>query len=563
MSTNSSLVLFTFASLCSVACGENTRFISADRFQNDSTSSTNWDNTEYTISAPVFQVLDRLIAESIRNDGYIRASEAQKLVAFTKGFHSPNQEVQQYLQEILHSDIVVHPDARAILENGLRIHDDVALKNSVYEIKLGTQDFLFDDALYLRFNGSIEGSTQLYSHSRGYAAKTDGVLFTRHGSIAPHYWTTNSQEQSEEIRNIGPDEALDIAAKIYGLELNTWNTFSHIAHDSNFYDPSESTPYWAGICQGWTHNALDDRLSILVDVEGSEGTKGLWIFGQWISRADLGNAMMGASYSLGIADSTTIDSFVTPDSLVKALGQYVLRSGIGLRVDIWNDEHNSTNTYNPQIWNQPIVEASIEVSDVSTQVKSDIIQWARRQSTTGNSQDYHAVRFVQATGIWGAETNDSWEGAPYFKSSEWNMYMITNFEGKVVASFMAYDLVESNIANLPTTTSDGLPDYIAIPKHELTDASLYDSHHRLLEDSTPEGARFRFLVGTVLARGIPDHTRKAFEEDVFAERHSATELATLYPGIANAYSPTQWDETFASTLGRGEKFGAVWNTHNQ
>ena len=84
--------------------------------------------------------------------------------------------------------------------------------------------------------------------------------------------------------------------------MDPWNTFLHTAYDPNYYDPGANTPFWAGICQGWTHNALDNRLSLLVDVPGMEGKRGLWIFGQWISRADLGNALMGASYSLGIAD---------------------------------------------------------------------------------------------------------------------------------------------------------------------------------------------------------------------------------------------------------------------
>jgi hypothetical protein len=268
--------------------------------------------------------------------------------------------------------------------------------------------------------------------------------------------------------------------------------------------------------------------------------------------------MMGVSYSLGIADSITIDSFVTPESMVKAMAQHVFTGGAGLRVDIWNDEHNKSGSYDPQVWNQPIVGGSIAVFDVETQVKQDILSFARNQTTGwGVAQDFVSVRRVQLNGTWGVETSDSWEEEARFENSEWNMYLLTNFEGKVVEGFMAYELVEAGIEGLPVETSDGLPDYIAVPKHELTDAAFYKFEHRLLTEGNPEGQRFRFLTGVVLPYGIPEYTRREFES-AFVSGAQKEDLIQDFPGIANAYSPEEWDVVFASTLGSAERFGAIW-----
>ncbi len=324
------------------------------------------------------------------------------------------------------------------------------------------------------------------------------------------------------------------------------------------YREASATPDWAGICQGWTHNALDNRISLLVDPAGLDGARGLWIFGQWISRADLGNAMMGASFSLGIADSVTIDSFVKPDKLVKALAQHVLRSGTGLRVDIWNDTHNASGTYDPQIWNQPIVDADIEVAAVSATASTAVIGYAMRDPRISALLTNPTVKLVRAHARWGAETGDAWEAEARFRTSEWNMYFVIAADGRVVASYMAHELAAANVAGLPITRSDGLPDYMAIPKHELTDAALAGTPHRLLDPSNHEGSRFKFVVGTVLARGIPETTRAAFEAEALGANADATALATRYPGIANAYAPDQWQRVFAARLGPGEKFGAVW-----
>jgi hypothetical protein len=268
---------------------------------------------------------------------------------------------------------------------------------------------------------------------------------------------------------------------------------------------------------------------------------------------------MGATISIGIADANTIDSFVTPESLVKGLAQYVLSSGTGLRVDIWNDSHNASGYYNPQIWNQPVLAGSVEVASVSEAVEASIVAHADADPRVYTPiPDDARVKLVTATAVWGAEANDAWEGQPLFRDSEWHMYMVTAADGRVIKGYMAHDLAEAGIAGLPISTSDGLPDYLAYPKHEVTDASFENGYHRLLEPCHPDGVRFQFLAGTVLARGIPDPTRRAFETEVLAGSQDPAEIAERYPGIANAYSAEQWSEVFEPLLGPGEDFGAVW-----
>ncbi len=518
------------------------------------------DSTDPSQRSPAEDAVRRLYADATR-DGSITVAEIDTLTPFLKRYQGRNERIATFLQSVVAVDPHMTSPAKARLTTALtgQRASDVPLANDVYRVVPGANPtFLFDDALYLQGNGFKEVQTGIVSHSRGYAAKRDGVLFTRHGSQAPDYASTSSRQETDQLRQQGPDAALDKAATVSKLRFDQWNTFGGISHSPVFFDPSPNTPDWAGICQGWTYNALDNRLNALVDPPGAVGARGLWIFGQWVSRADLGNSMMAASYSFGIADATLIDSFVKPDSLVKALAEYVLLGGTGLRVDIWNDNHNASGVYNPQVWNQPIVAGRIEVAALTTTAQTAVLAFASADPQVGPSLPANAAaKLVRARASWGAETHDAWEAEPRYRTSEWNMYMITASDGRVLKAYMAYEL--ASVAGLPTVVSDGLPDYMAIPKHELTEATMENGNHRLLDPSNPEGARFRFLVGTVLARGIPDPTRAAFETEVLG---SATvdraAIAARFPGIANAYSPQQWARVFAPRLGEGRAFGAVW-----
>ncbi len=519
------------------------------------------DSTDPSQRSPAEDAVRRIYADATR-DGAITVAEVDTLTPFLKKHQGRNELIGTFLESVVAIDPHLTAPAKARLTTALtgQRAGDVPLSNDVYRVVAGSNPtFLFDDTLYLQAPGIKEVQTGIVSHSRGYAAKRDGVLFTRHGSLAPDYPSTSSRQETDQLRQQGPDAALDKAATVAKLRFDQWNTFGAIAHSPVFYEPSSNTPDWAGICQGWTHNALDNRLNALVDPPGAVGARGLWIFGQWMSRADLGNLMMAASYSFGIADATTIDSFVKPDSLVKGLAEYVLLGGAGLRVDIWSDSHNASGVYNPQIWNQPIVGGRIEVAALTTTAQTAVLAFASADPQLGPSLPANAAaKLVRARASWGTETHDAWEAEPRYRTSEWNMYMITASDGRVLKGYMAYEL--ASVSGLPTVVSDGLPDYMAVPKHELTDATMENRNHRLLDSSNPEGVRFRFLVGTVLARGIPDPTRAAFETEVLGRTTvDRTTIAQRFPGIANAYSPQQWARVFAPRLGEGRAFGAVWS----
>jgi hypothetical protein len=166
------------------------------------------------------------------------------------------------------------------------------------------------------------------------------------------------------------------------------------------------------------------------------------------------------------------------------------------------------------------------------------------------------VKLVKLRVAWGAEVSDSHEGDPSLQTTDWNMYFVTQPDGKVIVGYMAHHLRDANVAGLPVTESDALPDYFAYPKNTILDAALEAKPSQLLNGAL-DGGVFRFFVGTVLAYGVPETMRASFEADV-AGGADAASLAEKYPGIANAYSPAQWEAAFAARLGTGESFGAQW-----
>jgi len=495
----------------------------------------------------------RLYREMLRADGSISEADAGKLGAFARGTGGQNAAVASFLAQV-----VAHPKSKFVGE-GKQVLDGFAngqpatwvpLENNVYQLKPGTKaNTVLDDAIYLTGTGSLVGSTPSTSHSRGYAKKAAGILRFPHGSKAPAHPGVDSSDETQRLRTQSPAIALDLAAATSGLNLGQFG-FDYRAQ-KRFYDPNAQ--YWEGLCHSWSYGALDERINALVDVEGSASSRGIWVFGQWLSRADLGNWMMAVSDQLGIADTELVDNFVTPKDVLLGVPQWVMTSGLGLRADMFNDAEKGTM----EIWNQPIIAAEMKVSDVSPSVVSAVFEHAKNDpknleplpSTPG-------AKLVQIRVAWGAEINDSHEGAPGIETSDWNMYVVTQPDGKAVVAYMAHHLAQANITGLPVTTSDPIPDYFAYPKNALLDAAFEGKGSSLLSGAL-DGPAFRFFVGTVLAHGVPETMRKSFEADVAAGM-DASSLQKKYPGVANAYSPAQWDASFATKLGAGTNFGAQW-----
>lgn len=488
------------------------------------------------------QAIARLYQDAVRTRGQIDKATAAKLAAFLKG--TEQADARRLLQSVVDDPKApLSADARAVLVAALAgtVVGDVPLDNAVYRVALGTNaSWTGDDQLFLKGTGSVQSNTGITGHSRGYAKKADGVLRSSHGSAMPaHVAVPGSVSEA-------PPVALDAAATAFGLALPY--RFDGIAKAT--FDPKAQ--YWEGICHAWTYSSLDERINVLIDPDGNAGQRGLWIFGHWISRADLGNWMMGVSNSLSIADAVLVEVFVSPENLLKGVAEYVMTGRRGLRADIWNDTEQGRS----EVWNQPIVSASLAVEDVPSTARDAVLAYAKAD-TTRKLPAVTDVKLARLSALWGAEVSDSHEGPVSLGRLEWNIYVVTEANGRVATGYMAHHLA-AKIGGLPETESDALPDYFAYPKHELIDAALAGRPNALL-DGALEGPNFRFFVGTVLARGIPEPTRVAFEKELFGRpTPDVAGLRQRFPGIANAYSAAQWKSVFEPKLGPGASFGAVW-----
>jgi hypothetical protein len=503
---------------------------------------------------PLLPLLARMEADARVDDGLVDASEARGIAAFLDDFGGVNATAKRYLEEALaRRPGAFTAEARAFVASRLagKRPGDASTENAVYRLVAGRDaNSVADDELFLLGLGRIDGTTGLVGHSRGYAKVADGVLRKSHGSIAPSHPSMHGPAELSAIRAQTPDKALDAAAKIAGLKLGAFD-FGYLANKVHF---NPSAPYWAGLCHAWTYTSLDDRLNALVDVDGRRGQLGVWIFGQWISRADLGNWLMGASNAISVADAVLLDSFVTGADWLKGVTQYVMTSGRGLRADLWNDAERG----HQEIWNQPIYSASVVVEAVPAATRAAVASYAaadkREWTRLPTSPD---VRLVRLTAKWGAEVSDSWEGPTALEETTWNLYAVTDASGRVVRAYPAHLLAQAKVAALTETASAPLPDYFATPKHAAVDAVLAGAADKLV-DGSHEGKYYRFFIGTVLARGVPDATLAAFERDAAKPDARVDELAARYPGVANAYAPANWAKRWGATLGDGRKFGAAW-----
>lgn len=503
----------------------------------------------------------RLYREALRRKGALDVADVRRLAAWMRGDADGPGSVRAFLQAVLtHPGTPFAGEARWALEAALagRAPDAVPAENALYALSTGTRpNSVVDDGIRFLGTGTARGATSASSHSRGYAKKAEGILRFPHGSPAPARPGVDSAEETHRLRTQGPSAALDRAAAVAGLSLGQFG-FVHRGQ-ARFYDPRAR--YWEGLCHAWSYGALDERVNALVDVPGEEGARGLWIFGEWLSRADLGNWMMAVSDQLSVADTELVDPYVTPLDWLLGVTQWVMSGGPGLRADLFNDTERQAS----EIWNQPVVEASLTVSEVDAAAAEAVLAFAARDATTARLLPAEpAVRLVELSALWGAEVADAHEDEPALAESVWRIYFVVDTDGRAVAGFMAHHLAAANVAGLPATESDPLPDYFAYPKNEVLDAAFHERPSRLLQGAL-DGQVFRFYVGTVLAHGVPEPLRAAFEAELLARGGGADldaaaleALASRYPGVANAYSPEQWRRVFEPALGPGEAWGARW-----
>ncbi|MBI5532048.1 MAG: hypothetical protein HY898_04985 [Deltaproteobacteria bacterium] len=502
--------------------------------------------------SPAGAAVYRLYREAVRADGLLSEVDAQRMGAFVRGSAEHKAAVSAFLGKVI-ADPKTKFDGKSkqILEGFQKGTPPsfVPAENQVYKLKTGTQaSSVLDDSIYLVGDGTLSGSINSSSYSRGYAKKADGILRFPHGSKAPAHLPVDSADETQRLRNQSPAVALDLAAGTAGLQLGQFG-FDYRAQ-KRFYD--SHAQYWEGLCHAWSYGALDERINALVDVDGIASKRGVWIFGQWLSRADLGNWMMAVSDQLSVADTELVDPFVTPRDILLGVTQWVMTSGLGLRADMFNDVEKGSS----EVWNQPIIAADMKVSTPPPSVADAIFAYAK--TDTKNTEALPAspkVKLVQIRAYWGAEIDDAHEGAPGIEVADWNMYFVLNPDGKAVVGYMAHHLA-AKVAGLPVKDSDPLPDYFAYPKNQILDAAFEGKPSTMLKGAL-DGSVFRFFVGTVLSYGVPETMRTSFESDVKAGVDVAL-LKKKYPGIANAYSKPSWDASFSPKLGAGTDFGAQW-----
>jgi hypothetical protein len=403
-----------------------------------------------------------------------------------------------------------------------------------------------DDRVVLGPDGSERGTSSVTPYTRSYDAVREGPMREAHGSPAPRS-SVLTGEESTRLSTQSPAEALDAMAQEKGVTLG--EGFVKLANAKGAFDPNAAS--WWGKCHAWAWSALSNELSARVDVGGAEGQRGLWLSGQWISRADLGNFMMGVADSIAIGDGNQLfKTPVTATDLLQATAQYLLDGGGGVVADIHNDAAHGGDH---EVWNQPFVAADVDTHTLGGEGASTVLALAAKEGKSGT-----AVKHVHVVGRYGNEHSDDWEGPWNSESRSWNVYAVTDAAGSVVAAYMADDPKLDGARGLPTRASHELPEYFWKPTLGAVEDALDGTADRTI-DSDPRAREYRFFVGTVLKKGVPGSTRAAFEAEVSAlppgpiGAKARDALLESYPGVAEAYSTQQWERAFGS---RGLASGA-------
>jgi hypothetical protein len=406
-----------------------------------------------------------------------------------------------------------------------------------------------DDRLVLGPDGSARGSSSVTPYSRSYAAVKEGPMLHAHGSKAPHSSILTDEENAHALAQ-KPAAALDAMAKARGVSLPSG--FVALANAKTSFDPT--APFWWGKCHAWAWAALSTELSARVDVGGPEGQRGLWLSGQWLSRADLGNFLMGVADTIAIADENVLfEQPVTPMDLLHASAQFLLEGGGGLVADIHNDDAHGGDR---EVWNQPFIAADVDTRTLSGEGAAAVLALARQDGKQGTT-----VKHVHLVGRYGNERSNDWEGAPGLASKSWNVYAVTDAAGTVIAAYAADDARLEGAPGLPTRASHELPEYLWKPSLQNVEDALSGTPNRNIDADTLS-REYRFFVSTVLARGVPGVMRARFEADVASlqgGRLNAPSVARLlrdYPGVSEAYSEAQWERAFGSRGLSRVAFGA-------
>ncbi len=510
---------------------------------------------------PAVRPIDVLMARTpseLLADGVVTAAEVGELARLARDSHGCTHDATPALRALVdqHASQFESPAAlaraRALID--VPATPPVRPDNELFRYVAPANDnTVRGHQLYLKRVGALDVDTGLAAYSRGWGQFNAGVLDQAHGSSVPASLVHDLAARAR-LQALTPPQRLDAAAAAFGVTLPGLD-FSGIA--KGFFRPEE--PDWAGVCYSWSWAALDARLSSLVDVAGPAGERGLWIGGQFLSRADLGNWLM--ALAAGVSQGAGDVMWYAPEAedLLKACLGYLVEGAGGFRADIGNSLAGRTD----EVWFQPFVGAAVDVSEIPAAGQRAVLDVIRQPRKTGwggtvPGVEGTGVKLVRIDGRYANEESDAHEGPTAISRLRWNVYAVLDDQGKVVASVMADDPRIANAPGLPERATAAVPRNLFAPEHSLIDGILQG-------DPAPEirgsvwGPALDFFVGHVLARGVPATTRAAFEREAGTGPLSAAQVASLrqrFPTVANAYSPAEWAASFGARGLRAADFGA-------
>lgn len=504
----------------------------------------------------------KLVAASERvvSDKALARAELEELRRTGRLFEGKkvSREVRDALLGVLGKVTTFEPAVREDLEKLLVSFPTRPATGGTVRIRRGDEPFgIDDDALRFGKPGSIDGDTGITPFTRGWVQTKIGVLRERHGSQVPKSIALTEEERTAAQAS-SPGAALDRAAKALKKEIPS---FEEVAKSKPFYDPN--APDWVGKCHAWVYAGLNQWVNEHVDVAGPPGERGLWIAGEWLSRADLGSWVTGMADRISLNDTDLLwCSHPTPEQLIKAALQFcTTKKGAGLGGDVWNDEQKKDF----QKWNQPFVSASLTSSDLTGVPEVKVLAVAAADGVSGAER----VQLVSLNARYAKEPDfgeNSWEEAPNLVDSRWNFYVVQDAAGRPLKSYLAYDDKLKEVSDLPERTSADMPDYLFKSALSVFDDARKGRPNEIV-DRDNLGKHFRFMLENVLSTGVPGELRERFETSVAnprtappapLSREEVRELAKAFPRIANAYSPEQWAKTFAPLGLSAHRFGAAW-----
>ncbi len=508
----------------------------------------------------------RKLEQRFLTDNKLTADEAKQLIDSTKDLGGVSAGEKAELKSVLsrYAD-KLEPAAKSMIETflgGAAPTGPTTPTNpnpptppanaAVIRTVVGTDPSSFaDDQVFLGRDGTLHGDANVPAYTRSYDSTKEGPLRFRHGSDVPPSSVVPAADLAAAQKNT-PGQALDAAAAVFGAKVDG---FEKMANSKDFFNADAD--YWWGKCHAWTWSSLSTEIDKLVDVPGPVGQRGLWAGGQFISRADLGNWMMATADQISVNDGNQLfKQDLSAMDLLKGTTQFLMNNGGGVVADVFNDKKKG----HQEVWNQPFVASDVTTKTLDATTSAALLELAKKDGITGGTQ----VKEVTIVGTYGVEQSDDYEGDPGRTSKTWNTYSVCDANGKVLTAYMADDAKLASLA-VPTKSTDDLPDYFWKPTLGAITDTLAGKPNNTVNWNA-NGKEFSFFVQTILKKGVPATTRTAFEADFArlpAGNASATAVADLakkYPGVANAYSPTQWKSVFAARGLDAKTFGAAWPT---